>query len=116
MKNFIDNGDRITFTAPSGGVVGGAPLIHGDLFLIPSETVAETIKCTGMIEGTYDLAAVSGDAGDEGDAVYWDDTAKNVTLDPAAGVNKLVGVYAEEKTDGMLLVNVRLNGVSLGLE
>ena len=116
MKNFKDNGDRLTFLAPSGGVTSGAPIIIGDLLVIPATTEVEGEEFVGEIIGKWELAAVSGDVADAGDICYWNDTLKVVTLDAATGANKLIGVYGEAKTDGMVLVDVRLNGVTLGLE
>jgi len=41
MKNFIQRGDVITVTAPTGGVTSGQGVLVGNLFGIAATTVAE---------------------------------------------------------------------------
>jgi len=110
-KNFRDSGSKIQFTAPSGGVVGGAPVIIGNSFVLPLVTVAETVEFTGQLDGSWILDAVSGDVADEGTEGFWDDSAKNITLNPTG--NTLVGVYGENKVNGVTTVKFRLNGISI---
>lgn len=111
MKNRIDDGTQLKFTAPSGGATSGVGYIIGDTFVIANFDAAEGEECIGEITGTYDLPAVSGDTGTEGTLVYWDDSGKEVTL--TASTHKIVGVYAEDKINAQVLVRVRLNGIIL---
>lgn len=41
MKNFIQRGDMITVTAPTGGVTSGQGVLVGNLFGVAATTVAE---------------------------------------------------------------------------
>lgn len=109
-KNNVASGLSLEFIAPSGGVVGGAPVIIGNLLVLPAVTVAQTVPFIGDVNGVWDLDAVSGDTGDAGDLVYWDDGAKKITT--TVGSNKLVGAYAEVKVNGVSVVKVRMNGIT----
>lgn len=113
MKNAYDDGSTLDFTAPVNGVVSGQGYIIGDLFVISSVTAVEDKEVVGEIIGAFKLAAVLGDVAIAGAKGYWDDAAKNVTLAPAAGANKMIGTYATDKTNTMSEVAFRLNGVVL---
>jgi predicted RecA/RadA family phage recombinase len=56
----------------------------------------------------FDLKAKAADTGAVGTKVYWDNTAKEITI--TSTDNTLVGVLTEAKTNGPVIASVRLNG------
>lgn len=81
MNNFNGCIYARTKTAPTGGVVGGVPVVIGDLFGVPVATAAEGELFTLAIEGVFTLAKTTGVAFDEGDSVYFDDSTGKATTD-----------------------------------
>lgn len=89
MKNFIQDGDTLTVTAPYALSSGNGCLV-GSLFgvavtdaLISTEVEIQTV-------GVFDLPKAGSQAWSVGARVYWDDTAKSCTT--TASTNKLIGV------------------------
>jgi predicted RecA/RadA family phage recombinase len=83
MKNFVQEGKILDFTAPSGGVVSGVPLLIGALIVVPATTAAEGERFAGAVEGVFELPAAthaSNQAWTEGQLLYWDNTAKKFTV------------------------------------
>lgn len=105
MKNYVQEGKTISFVAPSGGVTSGQGLLLNDIFGVVEFTAAQDAEGEMAVVGVFSLpkAAV---ALNNGDKVYWDDVAKNIT-DVALG-NKWIGVATESVLSGDATVNVRL--------
>lgn len=103
----------MTFTAPSGGVVSGAPVLIGALLVVPLATVAEASKFAGETTGVFTVVKPGSQAWTEGAVLYWDNTAKKVTT--VATDNYRCGVAAEAVGSGAGLTTgkVRLDGISL---
>lgn len=79
MKNFVQVGDTVDLTAPSGGVTGGVGyVIGGNTFVVAESTVAEGLTFQGRRTGVIRLPKATGNAITEGAAVWWDNSAKNV--------------------------------------
>jgi predicted RecA/RadA family phage recombinase len=97
MQNFVQKGDVLTFTAPSGGVVSGTGYLIGSLFVVAVVTAAAGDPFAGVVRGVATLAKASG-AWTEGAKLYWDDTAKNVTT--TATSNKFIGHAAAAQASG----------------
>ena len=77
--NFHSPGDVLTLTAPSGGVVSGTGYVIGSLFVVALGTAAQTLPFEGKRSGVFRMtkAAHATDiAFTEGEAVFWDATAK----------------------------------------
>lgn len=111
MKNFIQEGDTLTLTAPSGGVVSGGGYIIGDLFVVATVTVAQGLPFAAKTRGVFELAKLSAQAWIEGVKVYWD--AANSRLTTVATGNRLVGVASEAAANPSSVGRVRLDGASL---
>lgn len=79
MKNYVQEGQSVDLTAPSGGVVGGSAYKVGAIICIAAAAAAVGETFVGYVEGVYDVPKATGAAWSEGDVVYWDDTAKNFT-------------------------------------
>ena len=113
MKNCIQNdADAIDFTAPVGGVVGGAGYLLGVLFGVVRATAAAGAAAILDTEGVFTLPKAATITPAPGAALYWDDTAKNVTTTVGSNV-KIgchVGLVAAGSGDATL--PVRLNGTA----
>lgn len=93
MKNYVQHGDTLTLTAPSGGVVSGSPVKIGNLLVVPQASAAQGEEFEGKTSGVFEVAkhgAGSAQAWSEGSLVYWDDSNKRFT-NTATG-NLLAGV------------------------
>ena len=110
MKNFIQNGDVITVTAPAGGVTSGQSLLVGSLFgVVAYDALAgepTEIATTGVFDLNKDAATVIG----QGDRVAWDDTAREIAL-PGVGLYP-VGIATLAAGDSATTVTVRLDGIA----
>jgi predicted RecA/RadA family phage recombinase len=89
MKNFVQPGDRVTLTAPVGGVVSGTAYLIGNLFGVATSSGAAGAAVNFQTIGVVTLPKNNTQAMTEGAAVYWDDSAKNVTT--TVGSNKKIG-------------------------
>lgn len=92
MRNFIQPGEVLTLTAPTGGVVSGGVYKIGLFIVVAASTVAQTLPFEGKLNGVFDVPKATGQAWTEGALVYWDDTAKNFTT--TVGTNTLAGKAA----------------------
>jgi predicted RecA/RadA family phage recombinase len=109
MKNYVQPGESIEFTAPSGGVVSGRGVQIGQLLVIATVTAAEGARFNGLTCGVITHAKTAGEAWAEGAALYWDETAHEFTTTSAgnlqAGVAAVAALSAD--TEG----TVRLDGI-----
>jgi predicted RecA/RadA family phage recombinase len=81
--NFVQPGESIEFTAPSGGVVSGTPKQIGQVLVVPMVTAAQTVRFNGMIRGVFTVTKVGSQAWTEGAIVYWDSgNARFTTVGP----------------------------------
>lgn len=110
MQNFVQPGDVLTFTAPSGGVTSGLGYKIGSVFCVASGDADEGDEFEGQITGVFDLAKTTGTAWTEGQLLYWDDSAKKVTT--VVGANLLIGVAARDEDSADTIGRVRLNGTA----
>jgi predicted RecA/RadA family phage recombinase len=76
VKNFIQRGDMITLTAPTGGVTSGQGVLVGNLFGIAATTAAEGESIEIAPVGVYELPKRASAVIAAGDRVAWDNTAK----------------------------------------
>jgi predicted RecA/RadA family phage recombinase len=106
MKNFIQPGDVVSMTAPTGGVVAGRGVLIGQLFGVATSTVAQTLPFEMATQGVFELAKTSALQIDIGDVVYWDDTAKVVNKTSAA--QKEVGYAVSAAANPSATVKVLL--------
>ncbi|MGY0713128.1 DUF2190 family protein [Azospirillum argentinense] len=109
-KNFVQVGNTITATAPSGGVVSGGGVLIGNLFGIAAVSAAAGGEFELVTEGVFDLPKLGADTIDQMQRVYWDATNKRIT-ETATG-NYPVGVAILAAGNGATTARVRLDGVS----
>lgn len=110
MRNFVQEGDTVTLTAPYA-VASGAGLLVGSIFAVAAAAADNAASVEAQVEGVFDLTALSTDTGSVGAKVYWDNTNKRCTV--TATDNSLIGVLLAAKTSGQTTMRVRLNGVSV---
>ncbi len=108
MKNYIQDGDEVTLTAPYTVVAGAGALITG-IFGVAQDDIANAASGVFLTEGVFDLKALTTDTFAVGDVVYWDDTNKRCTSTSSA--NTKIGAATAVKASGPAIVRVRLNGV-----
>jgi predicted RecA/RadA family phage recombinase len=109
--NYIQPGHVMEFTAPSGGVTSGTPVLIGGFFVIPEVTVAATGRFNGAVDGEWTLPRTASETWVEGDAAFWDVANAKVSIDPTVGlpIGSVVVAGSTSDTTGA----VKLNGVSL---
>jgi predicted RecA/RadA family phage recombinase len=112
MKNYVQPGESLTFTAPAGGVVSGTGVKIGDLLVIATVTAAATEQFVGLRLGVVEHAKVSAQAWTEGQQVNWDNTAKVFTTVTTG--NFRAGVAAKAAANPSATGVVVLSGVNLG--
>jgi predicted RecA/RadA family phage recombinase len=112
MKNFVQEGDVLTYTAPTGGTVSGRGEKIGDILVIATETKAQTLPFTGVRTGVVEHAKVSAQAWTEGQQVNWDAAAKVFTTVTTG--NFRAGVAAAAAANPSATGKVVLSGVNLG--
>lgn len=104
MRNFIQPGNTMTLTAPTGGVEAGEAVKIGAIFGVAVSDAAEGEQFALEVEGIFELPKVSAQTWAEGDRVYWDgDEATNV-----ATAGQFIGLAAEDKLTSTVLGKVRL--------
>lgn len=72
MKNFIQTGDTVEMTAPSGGVVSGVAYLIGAMFGVAQKTAAEDEKFAFARKGVFEFGKTTSQAWAEGDPLYFD--------------------------------------------
>jgi predicted RecA/RadA family phage recombinase len=110
MKTFIQNGDVVTVTAPTGGVTSGQGVLVGNLFGVAATTAAEGESVEIATVGVYELPKLSSAVITAGARVAWDDTAKQVVL-PGTGMVP-IGIATLAAGNGVATLRVRLDGTA----
>lgn len=106
MRNYVQPGDTLDLTAPSGGLASGQPHLFGGIFGIAATAAAQGKKVAVKVEGVFNLPKATGGGLTEGQAVYWNATNKNVT--GTATDNTLIGHAVEAAAAGATIATVRL--------
>lgn len=108
MKNFVQPGDVVTATAPSGGVLSGAGVLIASLFGVAAYSAAEGQDVELATKGVFDLPKLSAQAWTPFIPIYWD--AANGWCTSVVGSNKLIGVAMQAAANPSSTGRVRLNG------
>lgn len=112
MKNYVQPGEVLEFTAPTGGVVSGTGVKIGDAFVVATMTAAQTLPFTGIRQGVVEHAKVSAQAWTEGQQINWDTAAKLMTTVTTG--NFRVGYAAAAAANPSATGKVVLHGGNLG--
>lgn len=110
MRTFVQRGDMITVTAPTGGVTSGQGILVGNLFGVAATTAVEGETVEIATVGVYELPKLVSAVIAAGARVAWDDTAKQVVL-PGTGMVP-IGVATLAAGNGVATVRVRLDGIA----
>jgi predicted RecA/RadA family phage recombinase len=109
MRNFIQPGDTVTLPAPYT-VNSGDGLLVGTIFGVASGNADNGKEVEAVTIGVFDLKKKATDVIAIGAALYWDNTAKEVTV--TAEDNTLIGSALLAAGNGVTIVRVRLPGVT----
>lgn len=107
MKNYVQDGDLVTVSAPYDVDAGDGALV-GTLFGVASANAASGADVVLAVEGVFTLAKTSAQAWTVGAAIYWDDTNKVCTTTSTSNtlIGKALAAAANPSSTGV----VRLNG------
>ena len=109
MKNFIQKGNTVTFTAPQD-LVSGSGVVVGSVFGIASNDAAKDEDVELQLTGVVEINKNVGEVWKQGDLIYWTQKDKCATKE-AAG-NLLIGISVKADNNSGSAA-VRLNGVFL---
>ena len=112
MSTFLQPGDTVELTAPTGGVVVNVPVQIGQLLVIPTVTAAQTVRFNGMTSGIHTIVKLGSQAWAEGDLVYWDVSAANFTTTATGNMLAGVAIVVTGAGAGETVGVVRLNGMA----
>jgi predicted RecA/RadA family phage recombinase len=108
MKNYVQNGDYVEFTA--GATITSGQLVQvGSLHGVSVTDVANGAKGTLAMEGVFTLpklTAAAGDACTAGGPVYF--SSGSVSGSDSSGTRKLVGYSLAAAAQAVTTVQVRL--------
>lgn len=106
MKNFVQDGDVITVTAPYAVSSGGGVLVGANLFGVATSDIANGAQGEIAVEGVFDLPKTSALAITTGDRLFWDNTNKVVNKTATAQV--CVGIALSDAANPSSTVRVLL--------
>lgn len=112
---YVQPGEVLALTAPSGGVTSGVPLKIGALVIVPLVDALINVKFSAMVTGVAEVPKVTGGstAWTEGVAIYWDESADNFTKTVISDTGDcLVGVATAAAGDSAATGLVRFDGVA----
>jgi predicted RecA/RadA family phage recombinase len=102
MKNYVQEGDVLTLTAPTGGVVSGKAYLIGSMLVVAVASASAGAPFEGNLEGVHTLDKASGQAWTEGAKLYWDNTATTATSNTFCGFAAVAAQTAD--TTGKVLL------------
>jgi predicted RecA/RadA family phage recombinase len=106
MKNFIQPGNTVTFTADTAGVSSGDGVLFGSLFGVACTDADGGEEYEAQVVGVFSLAKDSSSI-DAGAKVYW--SGRNCS----GSGSDLIGCAVEAAATDDTTVKVRLNGISV---
>lgn len=106
-RNYIQKGNTLDFTAPSGGVTAGNGYMFGDLFIIALSTERAGRSFSAQCAGVFELPKRTADTFAEGSNVYWD-TSNGEAIVTQASSEPLIGHATTATDSGAETVVVRL--------
>ena len=107
MQNYVQPGDVVSVVAPYA-LTGGQGALVGNLFGVAVASAASGATVQLLTEGVATLAKNSAEAWTVGLRLYWDNTAKVVTLTSTA--NTLIGCAMAVAANPSATGVVRMNG------
>jgi predicted RecA/RadA family phage recombinase len=107
MKNFIKPGDVFDYTVPAAGVSAGDLVEMGSVIGVALTDGVQDDVVSVYVSGVYEVPKAAG-AVSQGDKLYYDDAAKNLTTADGSGANALAGYAYESALAGDATVKVKL--------
>lgn len=109
-RTFVQPGDVLTFTAPTGGVTAGTPVLIGGQFVIPLTSAVATAAFEGMVTGVHRTTKTASQGWALGQRVFWDLANARADSDPNVGPFIGVAAVAVGTGAGETTGQVKLNG------
>jgi len=107
MKNFVQEGNTITVTAPAV-VTSGQLVVVGSIAGVAAFDAASGADVEVTVEGVFELPKVTTDVVAQGDKLYWDSGQLKLTKTAGTGSKPMVGVATAAAGNGGTTVNCRL--------
>lgn len=107
MKNFIQPGKNLTFTAPSGGVTAGNLVAMGAIVGVADRTAVEGAEFVLVVEGVFEVAKATSEVWSVGDVVYLDESEKEATKTSTDNVvaGHAVAAAVSDATSGLVRIS-----------
>lgn len=109
--SFVQPGDVLEFTAPTGGVVKNTPYLIGNAIVVALDTVAQTLPFRGALTGVHSCPKTDSQAWTVGAIVYLDNTNHCFTTTSTANYRAGFAVVAVGGGAGLTTGVVRLAGI-----
>ena len=106
MKNYIQEGERIQYTAGADITSGQMVLVSKRLGVATADIANGDVGVLAM-DGVYEIAKLSTDVVAQGDLLYWDNVNSRLTL--TATSNTLAGYAHAAAGNGVTTVKIRIN-------
>jgi len=106
MKNFVQPGKGLTFTAPYDLSAGDTFKVGAYVGVASSDATSGDTDLEGQLEGVYSLVKHTGESWSQGDVLYWDNSNKYWTK--TATSNTLAGKAAAAAQSADAVGNVHL--------
>ncbi len=116
MKNFVQPGEAVEYTAPMGGVTSGVPVQIGQILVVPTVTAAAGARFNGLIEGVVSYTKTGSQAWAEGAIIYWDASPGAFTTTAAGNLQVGTAAVAVGSGSGETTGVVRLDGIGRAQE
>jgi len=98
MKNFIDSGDLLEFTASADVTSGQVVVLGNGLAGVATGDVANGEEGVAKLTGRYTLPKTSANTPSQWDKAYWNATAGEVTTTSTS--NTLIGLFSKAAGSG----------------
>lgn len=106
MTNFVQDGETIEYSNTGTAITAGSVVVIGKLLGIAATDIAATTGVgTVCLEGVFKLAKNTSTAITQGDQLFWDNTAKEITK---VGTDLPIGTAHESALAADTTVNVNL--------
>lgn len=100
-SNYVQDGDRILVTAPSGGVVRGKVVVISNLYGVALDNAVSGANVVLKTNGVFDVTKISGASTSfaVGANVHWDTTNAQATVSATSNTKVGVAVAAAANAD-----------------
>lgn len=109
-KNYVQEGETVTLTAPDGGVISGQMVLIGSLFGVCQFDAVAGASVEVALCGVFDLPKAAVAVAEGADVYYKVSTAQITTVGDG---DYIVGAATEAAAQFAGTCRVRLNGISV---